>query len=243
MKILVVSDLHFEFTSDGGRSLVADFEKDVDVLVAAGDIAVGEGIPEALRLLSQNYKHVVYVPGNHEYYGSTRSRVRTLIHKACKENDNLYWITGNAKRIDDQRFIGDTLWFPKHPTAPKHNMNDFRLIKDFEEWVYEENRQTVEMLGAHVCSQDIVVTHYLPSYQSVADKYRGSELNAFFVCDMEHVIRKEQPKLWIHGHTHTSCDYTIEHENGNKTRVVCNPFGYAWHEENPKFDYGKIIEI
>lgn len=81
---------------------------------------------------------------------------------------------------------------------------------------------------------------------SVAPEYKGSALNPFFVCDVEHVIRRNRPKLWIHGHTHTSCDYWIDHPVGHvgsqTTRVVCNPFGYARHEENPKFNPGLFIE-
>jgi len=34
-------------------------------------------------------------------------------------------------------------------------------------------------------------------------------------------MRDGQPKLWIHGHSHDRCDYTL-----GKTRVVANPLGY-----------------
>jgi Icc-related predicted phosphoesterase len=30
-----------------------------------------------------------------------------------------------------------------------------------------------------------------------------------------------RPALWLHGHTHGSCDYKL-----GDTRVVCNPMGY-----------------
>lgn len=250
MKILVVSDLHLEFQRDGGGALVADFEKDVDVLVAAGDIAVGSGISGALKLLSKHFSHVVYLAGNHEYYGYTRGRVNAIIAEACYEG--VHWLyPGHPVTIDDQRFIGGTLWFPRHPTAPKHALHDFKLIKDFESWVYDENRETVHFLEQEVRQTDVVVTHHLPSQMSVAPEYKGSSLNPFFVCDVEHVIRKNKPKLWIHGHTHTSCDYYIDHPcrtgegltRDPTTRVVCNPFGYARHEENPKFNPKLVIEI
>jgi hypothetical protein len=47
---------------------------------------------------------------------------------------------------------------------------------------------------------------------------------------MEDFILQHQPRLWIHGHTHESFDYKI-----GKTRVVCNPRGYAAIEENKGF--------
>ena len=49
---------------------------------------------------------------------------------------------------------------------------------------------------------------------------------------------EHQPRLWIHGHTHESFDYQI-----GKTRVVCNPRGYASIEENHCFrpDYTVVV--
>ena len=245
MKILPVSDLHFEFHADGGGSFVKDLNKDVDVLVAAGDIAVGEGILGALKLLCAKFKQVVYLPGNHEYYGTTRRRVTAILERACDKHGNFHWLRpGHTAVIDDQRFIGGTLWFPEPPPgAPKQALNDYHQIKDFESWVYEENQQTVKLLEQTVRPTDIVVTHHLPSQKSVAAEYEDSPLNPFFVCDMSHVIVKKQPKLWIHGHTHASCDYEIEHESGHTTHVVCNPFGYARREENPRFNPNLVIEV
>jgi len=241
-KLLVISDVHTEFMRDGGGSFVKDLNKDVDVLIVAGDLAVGSGITGALRLLCRAYAHasVVYLTGNHEYYGYTPNYVHELVERACERHLNLRWIrAGESVRVGSQRFIGGTMWFPKPPSsATKQRLNDFKLIKDFEPWVYAENRTTVRALERGVKSTDVVVTHHLPSQRSVAPEYRGSDLNSFFVCDMEHVIRERKPKLWIHGHGHNSVDYDI-----GKTRVVCNPFGYALHEENDAFDYNNIIEL
>jgi hypothetical protein len=60
----------------------------------------------------------------------------------------------------------------------------------------------------------------------------------FFLCDVRKLIETAQPALWIHGHTHESCDYQI-----GRTRVVCNPYGYAGHEVNRAFDPGKCVEL
>jgi Icc-related predicted phosphoesterase len=238
MRVGLVSDLHFEFHRDGGGGLVAELARDCDVLVAAGDIAVGEGIRDALRLLCGAFERVVYLPGNHEYYGTTRQHVIGLVDAACRRHENLSWLRpGASVIIGGQRFLGGTLWFPEHPTAPKHALNDFNLIRDFETWVYEENRETVAFLEGEVRSDDIVVTHHLPSPASTPDAFRDSPLNPFFVCDLEHLIRANQPKLWLHGHTHTSCDYLA-----GKTRVVCNPFGYP-RALNARFDPAKILEV
>ena len=61
MRIQLLSDLHFEFQRDSGRSLAqCCHAHDADVLVLAGDIAVGDDIADALELFSELYPHVVY---------------------------------------------------------------------------------------------------------------------------------------------------------------------------------------
>jgi len=240
VKILLVSDLHIEKHFDGGKTVIGELTKDVDVLIAAGDIAVADGIPDALQLICESFSHatVVYLPGNHEYYTATRRQVQDHLSKACSTHKNFRWLrSGYPTIINGQRFIGGTLFFPKHPTAPKKAVKDFDLIKNFESWVYAENKDTVEFLHDEVNENDVVVTHYLPSQRSVAAAWRGSVTNPFFVCNMDRFIQVVQPKLWFHGHTHTSCDYEF-----GKTRIVCNPFGYP-DDLNEQFNSNLLIEV
>jgi Icc-related predicted phosphoesterase len=65
-------------------------------------------------------------------------------------------------------------------------------------------------------------------------------LNACFISRLEHLMDGARVRLWIHGHTHDSFDYTV-----NGTRVVCNPRGYAKNgvNENARFDPDYIVEI
>ena len=56
--------------------------------------------------------------------------------------------------------------------------------------------------------------------------------------DMTPFILERQPQLWLHGHTHDSRDVTI-----GKTRLLCNPFGYARSNVNPGFNERLIIEV
>jgi Icc-related predicted phosphoesterase len=103
-------------------------------------------------------------------------------------------------------------------------MMDFQLIEDFEDHVYKDNEREVEFLRRNIRRNDVVVTHHLPASGSVAPQYRSSpqaQLNPFFVCDCQEIIEERQPVLWIHGHTHTPCDYRI-----GATRVLCNAIGF-----------------
>ena len=55
---------------------------------------------------------------------------------------------------------------------------------------------------------------------------------------MHHLIEERKPALWVHGHTHTSFNYTI-----GPTRVVCNPLGYQTAGElNVNFDENLTVE-
>lgn len=240
MKLLVLSDLHFEFHRDGGQSFVNELQPHgVDVLVVAGDLSDAEGLYEALGLLCERFRKVVYVHGNHEFYKSDRANVREVTRYACSQYSNLHWLDNDAVEIDGKLFVGTPLWFSRAPSwAPKHYMNDFRLIRNFESWVYEENAKSKNFLRRSIQPCAIVVTHYLPASESIHPAYAGNSLNPFFLCDVSDIIRETKPALWIHGHTHTSMDYSLD-----STRVVCNPFGYARHEENSAFHPEKVIEL
>jgi Icc-related predicted phosphoesterase len=243
VRIQLLSDLHFEFHRDGGRSFVESLNPDgVDVLVLAGDVAVGEDLPAALDLLCQRYhdSSVIYVHGNHEFYHSSLDKIRQLTRQSCRENCNLSWLDKSGAKVRGAVFWGAPLWFPDTVTNPnlKQLLNDFSMIEDFESWVYHENMEAVDFLQDHVRPGDIVVTHHLPSHLCVSPRHRGSVLNPFFVCDMAPFILERQPRLWLHGHTHDSRDIQIE-----KTRVICNPFGYARSNVNPDFNDRLILEV
>lgn len=238
MRIQLLSDLHFEFHADKGRSFVDSLDNyEVDVLVVAGDLVPHDRLIQSLSWLRKRYAHVVFVAGNHEYYGSSPEELYEIRQRAAEELKNVHWLERSSVEIDGVRFVGATLWFDDLG-GRKNYISDFRMIKNFEPWVYEEFRVSRDFLKSEVRAEDVVVTHYLPSYKSVAPQFKGSSLNCFFVSNVEDIISAQQPRLWLHGHTHASCDYKID-----ETRVVCNPFGYVGQETNQEFDERKILEV
>lgn len=236
MRVQILSDLHFEFHADVGRSFVAGLCPDVDVLVVAGDLAPSRQLESSLHLLCDRYSQVVFVSGNHEFYHASPREVAQLKRKLSLV-PNLHWLECETTVIGGVRFVGTTLWF-EHLPGCTDDLNDFHMIEDFVPWVYEQNRESQSYLETAVRSGDVVITHHLPSQRSVAPKFTDSPLNQFFVCDVERVMRDRRPQLWVHGHTHTSCDYLID-----KTRVVCNPLGYVRFDVNPTFDARSIVEV
>lgn len=239
MEFLVASDLHFEFHADNGSSFV-DSMPDAEVLVCAGDLSDSKGIESALYLLCQKFPQVVFVAGNHEFYGSTINVVKRKIRALQEGLPGLHFLDNDVVEIDGQHFVGTTMWFRNRPGLGRMHMhmNDFHVIIGATTQVYEENERALEFLAREVDDRSIVVTHHLPSEFAVDEKYKGSKLNAFFVCEMDELICEKQPPLWIHGHTHESVDVKLD-----QTRILCNPFGYARREINPRYDERCFITI
>ena len=94
-------------------------------------------------------------------------------------------------------------------------------IKNLKEYIGVEHRNAIKFLRNITNPQSVIITHFLPSWQSVDPQYAGAELNHVFVVDMERLISEDKPPLWIHGHTHTPFDYRFKN-----TRIVCSPLGY-----------------
>ncbi len=242
-RILVLSDLHFEHHRDHGRSFARALDgSGVDVVVVAGDLAPADVLGDALDLLcgALGDTPIVYVAGNHEHYGASREQVHECVARAMRAHAQLTALDCGSARIAGVRFLGAPLWFRRPPDVARlrQHMHDFAAISDFESWVYEENARALRFLATELRRGDVVVTHHLPTFASVAPRWRGSPLNAFFVCDVEQLLRERAPALWIHGHTHESVDTMV-----GPTRIVCNPFGYVRLDENATFDPRKLVEV
>ena len=64
-------------------------------------------------------------------------------------------------------------------------------------------------------------------------------MNGGYSSDLDEFIEDHpEIRLWTHGHTHHEFDYMI-----GKTRVVCNPRGYAGHEQRADEWRLKTVDI
>lgn len=242
-RIQVLSDLHFEFDRDGGEVFARAVPLAGDVLILGGDlIPLREAatVRRAFSWFCDRVPHVIFVPGNHEYYRSRPVDADALLAACAQEIPNLHVLNPGVATIDGTRFVGATLWFPDTPDEVlyRSSLNDFRLITGFVPWVHDTHMKHLTFLRTHVRPGDIVVTHHLPHPRSIAPQYAGSELNRFFVAeDAAGLVERSGARLWVHGHTHVACDYVI-----GETRVVCNPRGYPG-ESSGGFDPGLVVKI
>lgn len=254
MKIRVLSDLHLEFSNFTPDEVLSD------VLVLAGDIGVGT---EGLIWARQEFigKEIIYVPGNHEFYGFDRKATIDSLHKFAKANEifllNDQQVVLNSSNGEVVRFLGCTLWTDflcfgesnqeQCITVGQLSLNDFRKIKEGEDLFsakrsLELHQQSLAWLRSELekpfNGKTVVVTHHLPSMFSVSSRFKTSLLTGCFASELSQLFGKMV--LWIHGHTHDSCDYQI-----NGTRVVCNPRGYVRRGqiENSQFNPNLIVQI
>ena len=254
MKLHILSDLHL------GVQGMEIANTDADLVILAGDIARPAAAVEwALGFQQQ----VLYVPGNHEFYGSSLPGVLRQLRQLCA-GTHVHLLDNDAFELGGIRFLGSTLWtdflaagageLQQAALAEAQRfMFDFRKVTVDE----AENAQTLtpehttalfadnahwldETLAKPYAGTTVVITHHAPSTRSIHPRYAGSLLNAGFVSDAEWLLQGGRAKLWVHGHVHHCCDYLVD-----QTRVLCNPRGYIKGEkvENPGFDPYLVVEI
>jgi len=240
MRIQIVSDLHVDCHHDwlGILTTKVVLPNRPDTLIVAGDTAQTNSprFLQAFRYLSQHYLDILVVLGNHEYYGSTREEVNTVLGS----------LPSNVKVLQEEKvslngftFGGTSLWFGSgFSLRLKSWLADFKKIPGFEPWVYEANYRSRVFLDQPL---DVWITHHLPHYSSVAIKYIGSAVNCFFVDDCSELIRTHAPLVCIHGHTHEPVDYEIEGLLKEKIRVLADPLGYP--NEHSGFKYCELTLV
>jgi predicted phosphodiesterase len=234
-------------------------DNDAEVVILAGDIARPA---EAIAWAANLGKPILYVPGNHEFYGgSVPGTLRALAELFAGTNVRV--LDDDEVRLGGVRFIGSTLWTDFMLFGPGRErdlaMQDAaRFMRDFTRIRLADDSTTpftpddaAARFQSHSSYLDtrlrepcalptVVITHHAPSCRSIHPRFAQSRLNACFVSDAEHLLDGARVGLWIHGHTHDSFDYVV-----NGTRVVCNPRGYARQgvNENARFDVNFCVEI
>lgn len=269
MKLAVASDIHLEF----GPITLTNTEN-ADVLILSGDICVAQDLKPKDDLLNgerskklyeffdnccKEFKHVLYVMGNHEYYHGdyayTISRLKSnLIY------DNLHIMDNEVLKIDDITFIGGSLWTDMNREDPitintaLAYMNDYRQIRNslytengrfLPQDSVEEHKAMLRLIEETIAASNpedkfVVVGHHAPSKFSTHPKYKDDyHINGCYSTNLdEFILDNRQIKVWTHGHTHHTFDYMI-----GTTRIVCNPRGYDGYEDRADQFELKYVEV
>lgn len=262
MNVQLASDLHLE-TLDrdlaGGRLI--EPAPQADVLVLAGDIHSGTRAVEVFRDWPVP---VVYVAGNHEFYGLGWEETRAALRQACV-GTRISFLDDDVAEIAGVRFLGCTLWTDFTWPGMSHEECVQAVDADLDRHrihtragllrsrqLLEDHRRSRRWLERELARPydgcTVVVSHHGPHRDSIHARHAGNLLNAAFVSDLSLLLPGVD--LWLHGHVHDSFDYRV-----GRCRVVANPAGYALKTphrnapalapafQNVAFDPDLVLEI
>jgi hypothetical protein len=286
MKIKLVSDLHLEFSDCfinnddncdvlilGGDIMIAqDLHDHPEPNNTADQAAIANGtglgrrqqaaqrFRDFLKRCSFQFKDVIYIAGNHEFYNGKFYAGIDYLRDECAKYPNIHFLEQDTKIIDDVVFVGGTLWTNMNRRDPltmhaiEGMMNDFRIIRnDYRNYACMSAQDVAirhdRTLGyikviveQHKDKKCVVVGHHSPSFQSVHEQYKHETLmNGGYHSDLsEFILDHPQIKLWTHGHTHYPFDYMI-----GETRIVCNPRGYEndGYSEDTGWNPNIVLEV
>ena len=239
MKLQLISDQHGVNIDTAVPKALAP------ILLIAGD---HEDNPQYLvKDLNRNakrFEHIIFVPGNHEFYRGRSSKhhrlhfrdmiAQWLEYMYTHTADNVHVLYADSIEIDGVWFHGHTLWtnfgncYARGRTAVQH-INDFRFVPGAAIQPYmDEHNSAKEFLNASVGEDDVVITHFCPI------SVRETLNPAFPVDDITYYYHNAMfgphPRLWCFGHTHYNCDFVY-----GGTRFVSN--------QNRTTDPTKVIEL
>ena len=207
MKLHILSDLHLSFS---GLEVP---RTDADVVILAGDIARPA---QAMAWAAGFAKPVLYVPGNHEFYGGSISgTVREL--KRLSARTIVRVLDDDAVVIDGVRFLGTTLWtdfmlFGAGEGRELAISEALSFMRDFSRIHLHETSDALfqpadsaalfnhhagwlaARLSEPFPGPTVVITHHAPSHRSIHPRFADSPLNACFVSDAESSWTATRPR-------------------------------------------------
>jgi Icc-related predicted phosphoesterase len=248
LRIRILSDLHLEF---GPLTLP---EIQADVVVLAGDVHLGiKGLAWCRKQFPET--PVIYVPGNHEYYGAAIPKLTEKLRQEAA-GSQVYILDDETIKIGRVTFLGTTLWTDFRllgdPALSSREadqvMNDYRRIRVSPSY---RRLRPADTLGRHQRSRRwlmlqlaerapgpvVVVTHHVPSARSLGNHKPLDLVSAAYASRLDDLVARSRVALWVHGHIHQAADYVL-----GTTRVICNPRGYP-EEPVPGFNPSLVVGI
>jgi predicted phosphohydrolase len=259
--VFYLSDLHLEFyKNDIDFNKFFDIKKfHGKVLCLCGDI----GFPEEenyvrfIDFVSKLFKYIFIISGNHEYY-SVKHTIKTiestdnLIEEICGKYNNVFYLNNKMYFIEQYNLhiIGSPLWTNVDKNLTQYDLyayNDFSKIyynKDYklntqylDKMHIQSKNFIIESLEniKNLNSNVIIMTHHMPSYQLINDKYKNFKLNSLFASNLDDLIEKYKIDYWLCGHSHSINSVKI-----NNTILILNPVGYPGEYDEPSY-YNYIV--
>lgn len=253
MVIQYASDLHLEFADNWRFLKEHTFEVMGEILVLAGDIGyLGDenySKHPFWDFVSENYREVLVVPGNHEFYKFYDiAKLKDGLLLEVRPNVKVFY--NDVIRIGDVDIIMSTLWGRitlQDAFVTETGVTDFRriLYKD-EHLTYDSFNREHERCMAFLkkacrestATHQVIITHHLPSFQLQYEGFKGSRINGAFVADEDDFIESCGAEYWVYGHSHKNISKVI-----GRTQFVSNQLGYVFSGEHVHFKLSAVFQI
>lgn len=243
---ILVSDLHIDENSFDFDLFKHPDNKD-RVLLNLGDTFTHTLLPAkyivgAMNKASHHFKQVIFVLGNHDYYGATIEETRQEVRDLLKalNNPKIIFLEidtyPNGYNIPGTDIVvyGDTMW-SNMPFGKEENIEDYMKIYSADRTSHLKFTETNKinkifidklkefLLNDDIKGQKVILTHFPPLY--IDQGYPISWLTSYFHNDglvwrwfgenwMNGIC-------WLHGHTHLR--YMLKQ---NDTYLYSNARGY-----------------
>ncbi len=252
MTFQYASDLHLEFSENREWLHTHPLEPGADVLLLAGDVLPLHLVPKHRKLLNeiaQPFKEVIWIPGNHEYYGNS----------IPPEGDDLdmqplaKWriVNNRSVQIGTARILCTTLWTAisqLNETHMRHSMNDYLQIRHGGKLLLPAHttrlhQRSLAWLKAELAKPfagpTVVMTHHVPTMMHYPERFKGDALNEAFAVELHDLIHASDIHTWSYGHHHHNTPaFTI-----GGTCMRTNQVGYVQYGEQRSFDRGGCFGV
>lgn len=172
-RIAWATDLHLEFVDEAQRrgfcgELAA---LDVDAMILCGDIGTAENVESVLAMLNDAVTcPLLFVLGNHDFYGSSITAVRQRVTRLAAGADKLHYlsVSGPIPLASTTCIIGHDGWGDARYgdfIGSRLRLNDFRLIRELVGLDQAQLGETLRRLG------DEAADHIRRQLRTALDRY------------------------------------------------------------------------
>jgi predicted phosphohydrolase len=250
LRLHVLSDLHLEHAAYPVAPAAAD------VIVLAGDIATGTRGVAWARSWAGGLP-VLYIAGNHEFYGHDFSRLLDALRETAA-GSSVHVLEDDEVVLHGVRFLGCSLWTDFAFDGADRRLRTMslceRMVSDYGQITFGGAARPLEAadtLAAHRRSRawltarlaqhwdgpTVVVTHHSPVIRARPEQPLLRAIAGAFASDVSELMGAERVSLWIYGHTHRVADLDVR-----GTRVLSNPRGYP-HQPVEGFDPRLVADV
>lgn len=222
--IQVCSDLHLETNDIQEKDFVNIIKPCAEVLILAGDIGdpFSPIFENFISYCSSHFIYVLFVSGNHEYYGYSIVETDFQIENLFSDYSNVIYLNNKTFEYNELLFIGTTLWTEISNSIQSSDLSmmyDYKKIKDFSpNQCNDLFMNNIAFIKENIEKKEcIVITHHAPSYKCISDEYKGDKSNCFFASHLDDYIENKNVIAWVYGHTH----YNIEYSENNVLYANC----------------------